>query len=693
MNKKVLIVPKGIRYISDWSKLDNGYSLEYFQFPHMVNKQLTGCGFTEYCITNNLDMIICSPRKILLENKAEQHNGEVFYFKNEYDDTSSVFDMDLIGKSSPIKVEKRKEKEKAMIDAEDMRVCLFCLKRDLLNYIEACRLNQIPVKILVTYDSFHYVKEFIQSSDKFSIKSFYVVIDECQSVMVDSRFKSDTELSFLSELNDIERLCYVSATPMLEKYLDMLEEFKDLPYFILDWRAEDETRVVKPVITVKSSEGSLVNDASNVINSYLAGKFERFFYKDSLGNPCYIESKEAVLYFNSVRNICDLIRKCKLTPDVTNVLCSRSVDNIAAVKKAFRDSCGRRDGAIGTVPKNGDPHKMFTLCTRTVYLGADFYSTSARTFVFSDPNIDCLAVDVSLDLPQIIGRQRLDMNPWKTSATLFYKTTRNCNKLSKEDFDEIVEKKLSKTGILMDVVNNPTLDDSAKAVVLEKYEEAAKATHYKTDYLSIDHGPHGELIPALNKLVMVAEMRAFDVQQVDYKDRFAVFSSLDNQREFVVNSEVNELIEKFDCLCSFPDKLAFVCKVVEEDSSDNAISFLNSIPIVFRNYITVLGTKKCAAYSYRRCLLDKEIENCYSVQREDTKDLVYSSFEVGKKYPLFQAKQIFRAIYDQCGSSRAPKAIDLEEFFDIRLTSIYLMDENGVKKKYKAYEILSKKDF
>lgn len=60
---------------------------------------------------------------------------------------------------------------------------------------------------------------------------------------------------------------------------------------------------------------------------------------------------------------------------------------------------------------------MFTFCTRTVYLGADFYSLCARSFIFSDSNIDSLAVDISEDLPQILGRQRLFDNPWKNSAT------------------------------------------------------------------------------------------------------------------------------------------------------------------------------------------------------------------------------------------------------------------------------------
>ena len=91
MKRNVLIVPRGIRYISDWGE----YSLKNYCFPHILNKQITGCGFTEYCLTNDMDVILCSPRKILLENKEDQHSSEVFYFKNEFDKSDLDFDKDL----------------------------------------------------------------------------------------------------------------------------------------------------------------------------------------------------------------------------------------------------------------------------------------------------------------------------------------------------------------------------------------------------------------------------------------------------------------------------------------------------------------------------------------------------------------------------------------------------------------------
>ena len=90
---------------------------------------------------------------------------------------------------------------------------------------------------------------------------------------------------------------------------------------------------------------------------------------------------------------------------------------------------------------------MFTLCTRTVYLGADFYSTNARTFIFSDANVDSLTVDITIDLPQILGRQRLEENPWKNRAELYYKTLDSKKALTQEDFDAIREQKIKKTNV------------------------------------------------------------------------------------------------------------------------------------------------------------------------------------------------------------------------------------------------------
>ena len=73
MKKIIQKVPSGrdIKYISEWSeyKIPSGHVI--------VDKGVTGCGYTEYTLTNNLPVVLCSPRKLLLENKSEQHQGDI----------------------------------------------------------------------------------------------------------------------------------------------------------------------------------------------------------------------------------------------------------------------------------------------------------------------------------------------------------------------------------------------------------------------------------------------------------------------------------------------------------------------------------------------------------------------------------------------------------------------------------------
>ena len=73
MDKHKIIVPRGVRYLNEWKE----FSLP--EQPTIIDKQITGCGFTEFCLCNNQNVILVSPRKILLENKEEQHKGYVFY--------------------------------------------------------------------------------------------------------------------------------------------------------------------------------------------------------------------------------------------------------------------------------------------------------------------------------------------------------------------------------------------------------------------------------------------------------------------------------------------------------------------------------------------------------------------------------------------------------------------------------------
>ena len=192
MNKTIINVPKGIRFLSDWPE----FTLP--ETPTIINKSITGCGFTEYCIRGPQNVILCSPRKVLLENKEKQHPGEVLYVRNELDKVVG-FDKDL-ATSKPDKTSDQKEKELSDFEKEAINVAIAKMHRDIRNHYENCYHSRVACNLIITYDSFHYLRDALGED----IKNFYVVVDEFQSIFTDSRFKSSTEMEFLNFLQDID---------------------------------------------------------------------------------------------------------------------------------------------------------------------------------------------------------------------------------------------------------------------------------------------------------------------------------------------------------------------------------------------------------------------------------------------------------------------------------------------------------
>ena len=687
MEKEIVIVPKGIRYINQW----DSFSLP--THPCIINKTITGCGFTEYCLTNSDNVILCSPRKILLENKAEQHKDTVLYAKSGLD-TFVNFEKDLSTSSK-----KPEKEEKQPVSEEEIKDIITAFKESIKQYYQECTIKQKPCKILVTYDSFRHVRSALESS----MSNFYVVVDEFQSVFTDAKFKSTTEIEFLTQLQGISNLSFVSATPMLDKYLEMLDEFKDLPYYELDWETEDPSRVSIPKLNTHSCYKSVLPAACEIIQKYLNSDFETtaVMKENEVTN---VESREAVLYVNSVKNICDIISRCGLKPENTNVLCSNTDDNESKIRKAFgftkksfEDKYGKGVTCIGKVPTREEKNKMFTLCTRTVYLGADFYSDNARTFIFSDANIDSLTVDITIDLPQILGRQRLEENPWKNRAELYYKTLDSKKSLTQEDFDAIREQKIKKTENLLLSYKLTTAE--AKHDLAETYQFVAKTANYKDNYVAVNTHGGGDLIPVFNNLVMINDMRSYEIQQVDYKDRFRVFNALGEQ---VKQSDlVQKILQEFENQPFFTGKMKYLYSLhMDEDVAKQVLN--NIYDTHYAKYYWTISASRAGSLKYQKGELEKEyqarlhpeiVSSKYTVEdlekKEKAKDIILTTFLPDNKYLKSDIKETLRKIYEDCGYNKTPKASDLDEYFELRSCQIK-NKETG--KKDHGFEILKLKE-
>ena len=681
-------VPQGIRYLGNW----NEFKFNKFPDRCILDKELPGCGFTQYCLLGDEDVILTSPRIMLINNKADQIGKDVFLVVNEMDKDPGV-DKDLNKQTRDLskkKTEDEQKEEQRQIQEKNSRA-YEKIKKEFNTYLyEVVCLQNKPIKILVTYDSYHIIQDLFREFNEQRFEDSYTIVDEFQSILHDARFKSSTEMQFLETLKQTRHVMFASATPMMEEYINMLDEFDGLPFISLDWHTQDPTRIIKPDLDVYVMR-SVGEKAYQVIKTYLDGNFESIVVMRN-GIPTEVKSTEAVLYVNSVNHIITIIKKMELRPDQVLILCSNTDDNASKIRRRLGKSY-----EIGHVPNpdKGETFPMFTFCTRTVYLGADFYSTCARTFIFSDANIDSLAVDISEDLPQILGRQRLTENPWKNSATFFYRSTANYRNMKEKDFNAEIERKMNKTKSLLSLYEKG--DNSEKYSLADNCQKVAKSYNYKDDYVGVnmiynklDDGRVIKILkPKMNQLVYVNELRAFRIQQIDYKDRFTVFATIRKNLtpDDIVNVEVSNFLRIYETKTTMYDKLKLLCEYDMSNKAKDIILSQISDSDEIKSYYQVLGPDRLHKLGYSVTLIKKEL-GIATFSPELLISTIYRNFNVGDKILFTDLKEKLSNLYASINYNVNAKATDIFNYFEAKeyMTSI---EVDGKKKRVRGYKLLS----
>ena len=623
MNKEIIEVPCGVQYISEWSeyKLPKGEHC-------IVDKGVTGCGYTEFCLTNGDNVILCSPRKLLLRNKKDQHKHDqnILYLENDIKDHTGVAELE--GK--------------------------------IISHIQLCMTLRLPVKIMVTYDSLHYVSELLFRLGE--LERYVFVVDEFQSIFLDSYFKSSVEFDFIEALQICPSVIYLSATPMLDKYLDRLPEFQNLTFYKLDWL---KTGYVETIKVKRGRVASLGSECGKIVSDYLDGKFPMTL--DSSGKPT--QSKEAVFYFNSVTEILRVIRKYKLTPKNTLIICSETPENA--------EKLGKLGFSLGRVPLKGEPYPMFIFCTSAIYMGIDFYSPCAKSFIFADPNVECLALDISLDLPQIIGRQRDKSNPFKNDIVIFYKTKRKGEKdLTQEEFDKLQAQRRESTKILLREFNNMSTEGQVE--YLGKLKRDSEL--YVYDFVSISKNTN---TPVYNTLIDIANERAWEVSQKDYQDTLTVTKAIQDagfleekyqsQEDIIVSDFLDNYFYKTGI---FSDKMKMYCEFCDQykDNSEIMATLDHKIDdLKYKGYYTFYGTKGCSSRKYQEADLLRGWQGSTLESKLET--MIRTQFKVGDRYSKADIKSILAGLYSQLGITKTPKATDLGNYFSLAKTRVTLPDK------------------
>lgn len=631
MNKlQPIRIPPGIIHLSDWPDILNHFPNQTFVF----NKVMTGCGATTLFLRDPVPTVLCSPRKELIHCKANDPDfvGKVHQFGSTGDD--------VLEKINAVK-----------------------------NYYNSLlptpfsRPSYSP-KILVTYDS---TKHVIQALRELGVlDQFRFVVDEFQTLMTDAAFRGDTEAEFMENLRLASCIVFLSATPYLEDYLDMLDEFRGLPYLELSW-PESSVHPIDVAIQ-QYVNGSPTQTVADIVNRYrTCGYFEEMM--DNYGNP--VRATEAIFFVNDVKFIAGTVKKNKLAPSDVNIICSDRPENHNTLKKAGL--------TVGHAPKEGTPHPTYTFVTKAAYEGTDFYHTNGYTYIFSDIRRENLAIDISLDVPQILGRQRLDANPFRYSATFFCKTIPDFSDSEKKEYMDEVKDRIAETENLLEDFDSIT-DAGRRNRMARLYRNNQKVEKYKKDYTSVvDDKYTNEVHVVFNKYVMVNELRAWDVQMHQYQDISYVMASMNDAFSATATStfrEVKSFVSTFSG--SFEQKMKMYAEFLDaHPKCKEELQKSVVIPNNIKEYYNRLGSSELRSLSWKEANIIRALNGpCYS--EDDLLNAIRSEF-TEHWYSDSDIKNKLQEIYDRFNVGRTAKAKDIESYLNWRprKKSISGTRENG----------------
>jgi hypothetical protein len=614
MKKIKINIPEGTEYLSHiWENLKN-------QLPsghYILNKNLCNCGATEAFIRDSkTKTILASPRKQLLYNKHNQHLNDTHLYR--FEDKDQYFSHH---KDSP---------------------------NAILNYNDRLKefVREGGTKILVTYDSLNKIADVLTGMGQ-KLNDWLVVIDEFQAIFYDAFYKPTTEIEFISATNKFKDVVYLSATPYLEEYLDSLSQFKNLPFVELVW---PEGYTERPNVEMTRCS-SLQDTVAKIIQDYRDGNGKTTF----VGGETFT-SKEAVIYVNSIKVIIEIIKRNELKPEEVDIICAGS-------NKSLLQKHGHE---IAVVPGRNEPRKMFTLCTSTVYLGADMYSPDAYTFIFADPRITSMALDVSTDLIQIIGRQRLEENPFMNSATLFY-TTKECD-MSKDEFSELMRQKELRSQEKIKNFESAPFPET----MLNDYENTIKQQKYSQDFCSVvlNHKT-GKQEVVINELVIASQMRSWQILHDIYSNEYALNLAVRKKCNVkqTINSDdpdVQAFFEQWNKDRNFSRRMKLFCSTDEE-----TIAKTSFIPKKYFTYYDALGEEGLQTLSWREDYIKAALTNLpfNPVPKSEIARRVIEAFHEGTVKSRKEVKAFLQELYDEQGIDKRATAEDINEYVTTKKTA------------------------
>ena len=496
-------------------------------------------------------------------------------------------------------------------------------KEDVLKYIDEAN---GPVKMLSSYDSLWKIIDVLKIR---GLEDQYrIVVDEFQCLLNDCAFKSEVELRTIKNLQNMPYVTYMSATPILDRFIEEIPEFEGVEYYELDWG--DRAEKVKP-IPLKSNDP--ITTMVRILEQYDRGIYEE---KDG------VVSKECIVFVNSVNAIINMIKLAKLSAEDVNIVIANNFENDTIVRQLGKKY------SLGHILGKNEGRKKFTFCTSTAYFGCDIHSDCAQMYALCDYRRKTTKFDISTELCQMVGRCRTETNPFRKQITLIYSLPDDG---SEPEFNSAEDLKKTAETLMNGYENHSILRSFIDNIIKTLPQETF--LYFEGNELKYNH------------LAMIAYKFNTELREEIWSNGVNLMREITAANQLDVPDDEVTLEHKQLCYTVstslYPELMQLYCTTTSA-MVRAAITSRDAKYCTMPIYYSNLGPERCRELGYNEYSLRDEYNRCYDANIAGE---IYSHYEQGKSYSAKEVKQHLKALYKQYGVKANANATDLKDFFEI----------------------------
>lgn len=500
-------------------------------------------------------------------------------------------------------------------------------------------------KILVTWNSISRLVNALGSE----VSNYRLAIDEAHKLTDAGAFRTNAIQDVIDCFKLFKALVLGTATPIADKY--MHHEFKGLRKITIKWFN------LEPVSVNYSrySQKDIIKVGSIIGINHLSG------FTD--GN--------AHIFMNSVTSIGKIIGLLKTSPKFD----IQKIRVIASESDANKEKLKITSGLKVPISSINDEVKKINFYTSTAFEGCDIFDEDGKTYILVDGYQDCTKINITTQLPQVIGRIRNSKT--KNKVELIYSPNRYLNNVTKDEF----EKELLKIKNEAEFRIKHFEDGLSKTHDLISYTQDFY-NYSQTNQFIIER--NGQF--RFNDLAWYNELHSYEtINKIYYVQK--VEEEVGGKRQKVipqgrsVTKEYNSIkynynpspkidIKGFNkALLSKKVSFSELCEEYIQlkqkggyDMTGKAEALESYAPLIKKAY-EILGPKKMKALKFRKALIDRELLLKDQVSAKEFKIVKLLNLREGEWISSEALKAKLQLIYDSLGLKQKAKSTDVHKYY------------------------------